>query len=638
MKNRIIFLLSVVFTCTTLYGQGSFFSDEDVSNIKMSAHTSWGKVIIDSLKAQVHERRKHLLTLPVEEGGHLHDFFCPVHNVYLDFDWNSPKSHYCSYCKKYWSTDRQNWAWITELHYRNQTYMVACSYLYMATGDKAYADYLKAMLLDYADMYPKYKIHDKGRNTVNPAEHAGRIFGQYLDESVWFSEVCRAYSTVKPLLKKKEVDKVEVQLFRLAVDMFLSRNGGGNWQVWCNSGLAALGVVLGDKQIVKTALERPGYGYRHMMRTQVNKDGWWDENSANYHFYPLFAMLLTADAVRAENINLYDSQLEKMFTGPINSLYKDLTFPSHNDGWYGVSLPTQIKLYEIAYARYRNPLLLKALQACYELEPRLAAEALLTNTDATQKEDIALTGSYLFGHTGYGILRDGDKSVVLKYGPSGGGHGHPDKLSIAIHNGKSEILPDFGTCAYGIPDYLNWYKRTLSHNTVTVDFKDQTPTTGQLVSFDEHSIEAFTDKAYPGVVMERSLFFQNGKLVDRFVCTSDEEHNYDYVLLLTEEPRIDATFSNAVLDESVAYQQIKNVKKTLMSGDFRISTAGANIDLKVSDSVQYEVFTGTASGVPPSNPSIKTVSGSEKRPVQPCYPVIIRVKDKNMSILAIWEL
>ncbi len=44
-----------------------------------------------------------------------------------------------------------------------------------------------------------------------------------------------------------------------------------------------------------------------------------------------------------------------MFVAPIKSIYSDLTFPSHNDGWYGVSLPTQIRLYEVAYARYKNP-------------------------------------------------------------------------------------------------------------------------------------------------------------------------------------------------------------------------------------------------------------------------------------------
>lgn len=72
---------------------------------------------------------------------------------------------------------------------------------------------------------------------------------------------------------------------------------------------------------------------------------------------------------------------------------------------------------------------------------------------------------------GVGVLRSRNKTVVLKAGPSGGLHGHPDKLSISIHDGETEILPDLGTTAYGVPDCYAWYQKTISHNTVTVDKK-----------------------------------------------------------------------------------------------------------------------------------------------------------------------
>jgi len=71
----------------------------------------------------------------------------------------------------------------------------------------------------------------------------------------------------------------------------------------------------------------------------------------------------------------------------------------------------------------------------------------------------------------------------LKFGGEGIGHGHPDKLSITIHDGKNELVSDFGTSGYGVPDYLKWYKRTLSHNTVTVDAKDQKRSVGKLLKF-----------------------------------------------------------------------------------------------------------------------------------------------------------
>lgn len=63
---------------------------------------------------------------------------------------------------------------------------------------------------------------------------------------------------------------------------------------------------------------------------------------------------MTADAVRCRNIDLYDKQLYNMFASPVRGVYPDLTFPAHNDGWYGESLIAQAGLFEAAYARFRD--------------------------------------------------------------------------------------------------------------------------------------------------------------------------------------------------------------------------------------------------------------------------------------------
>ena len=638
MKIRRLFVIALIMCVFPVaYGQETyFFSQDDISNIRQSAQTTWGKAILDTLKLEVKERLTHSLTVPTVEAGHLHDYFCPVHNVMLDFDWDKPHEHYCSFCDKHWSNDRINWAWLNLLHKENLSFMMSCMYLYIATGEKQYATHIKSMLLDYADKYPAYQLHDKGRTTKDPTN--SKMFAQSLDEGVWFSDAGRVYMAIKPILSKKETDKIEKQLFREAADLLLQRQAAGNWQAWNNSGLAALGVVLNDDHIIDVVMNDPKKSYGKMMELTVNKDGWWDENSPNYHFYPLRAMMLTADALRCKGYNLFDTQLEYMLQGPIKGVYSDLSFPSHNDGWYGESLISQVNLYELGYARYKNPLFKDALQACYGKRARNSPEALLTNTEIVAGDQLASSGSYVFAQTGYALLREGKTTAVLKYGPSGGGHGHPDKLSISIHNGEKEILPDFGTCAYGIPDYLSWYKRTHSHSTVVVDSRNQRPTTGQLINFEENSVEAFTDKAYPGVMMRRKLSLENNNIHDVFQCTSDSIHNYDYLLMLAEIPVIAGAFSASELKGDVAYEQIKEVKKAALGNVFVIKTPSAEITIRVHTEGPVEVFTGKASGVPPSNPSVKTPTGSERRPVQPCYPVVIRTKGENMKVEASWRL
>ncbi|GAB6010677.1 heparinase II/III domain-containing protein [Viscerimonas tarda] len=642
--NKVIVSLLLLIFFSPVYAQNTkqgddtyFFSPEDIQNIKLSAKTDWGKVIIDSLKFQVDDRRKHSLVAPAHEAGHIHSFFCPVHNVYFDFDWESPEKHYCRFCDKYYSDERNNWAWIAELNNRNLTYLTASAYLYLATGEAKYAKYIKDMLLDYADKYPAYKVHDKGMTNVD-FRNSAKMYAQSLDEAVWFTDACRAYGAIKSTLSKKEIQKLETQLFREAANLLLERPGGGNWQVWNNSGLAAVGVALNDDYIIKKAIEDPQRGYLRMMNNETNRDGWWSENSPNYHFFPFRAMALTADAVRCKGYNLFDEKLENMFLGPIYGIYPDMMLPSHNDGWYGVSLLDHVKLYETGYIRYKNPVFLKTLQACYGIIKRLEPEALLTNTDIKNSGEHFDLNSYILGQTGFGVLRSGKNSVVLKYGPSGGGHGHPDKLSITVHNGKSEIVPDLGTSAYGVPDYLKWYRKTLSHNTVTVDFKDQKPTTGELIYAEPTAMEVFTTKAYPGVEMRRSVSLNGNTIKDKFTCTSDSVHTYDYVLLFVELPKIEGAFQAATLNESEAYERIKDVKKAVLNKSFMLQTSTAKINFTVDSAAPFEVFIGEASGIPPTNPSMKTITGSEKRPVQPCYPLIIRTKDKNMKISSEWNI
>ena len=68
--------------------------------MRSAAKTEWGQKIIKTLKDTVDSRRKFQLHVPLLEGGHIHDYFCPEHKVRFSFDWNKPEAHYCSQCIK----------------------------------------------------------------------------------------------------------------------------------------------------------------------------------------------------------------------------------------------------------------------------------------------------------------------------------------------------------------------------------------------------------------------------------------------------------------------------------------------------------------------------------------------------------
>src|SRR5207244_5528008 len=95
--------------------------------------------------------------------------------------------------------------------------------------------------------------------------------------------------------------------------------------------------------------------------------------------------------------------------------------------------------------------------------------------------------------SGYVVLRGGQGAnyLLLKYGPHGGGHGHPDKLNVIVFAHGRRLSPDLGTPGYGIALNESWYRTTLSHNTVQIDGRSQPPATGSLVSLEHDRSRGF---------------------------------------------------------------------------------------------------------------------------------------------------
>ena len=161
--KSLLFLFVFVLAVLPVFADGQSYycySPDDIIQIRKSAQTSWGRKILDRIKTDIAERRSHL-TVPVVEGGHIHHYYCDKDGQRLTFDWDKPHAHYCSACKTtYTHVNRFDWAWIYMVHRKNQEYLQACMYAYMATGDLLYVDYIKNLLLDYASKYSAYKEYN----------------------------------------------------------------------------------------------------------------------------------------------------------------------------------------------------------------------------------------------------------------------------------------------------------------------------------------------------------------------------------------------------------------------------------------------------------------------------------------------
>lgn len=630
--KRLAFVWCVwLLACAAGYPSGApgyyFYTPDEIGRMQRAARTEWGAEIVARLQRTVNERLRYPMEVPLLEGGHAHDYFCPVHNTPFEFDWYSPRAHYCRACGAYRSgVERYDWAWVNEVHNANREFLTANAYLFLITGERTYARHIARLLLDYAGKYPGYVEHNRERELTSA--YSGRMFAQSLDEAVWATEAARAYVAAAPAMTPGERQAVETGYLQVCARMLADRYDKGNWQAWHNSALAALGVALQNDSIIGTALYEPANGYEAVLNRNVYPDGWWNEGSAVYHFYPLRALLLTAEAVRCRGTDLYDARLYAMCRAPVDFVYADLTFPSQNDGWYGLSLAAQGGLYELASLRYGDPLFREVLGACYRYAGRRAPEALL-NGEPVPAGGALTFRSHVFPNLGTALLRSGNRTVTLKFGPDGGIHGHPDKLALCIHNGREEVLPDLGTPAYGVPDCREWYRRTFAHSTVTVDGRDQHPATGSLLSFrpepDGGEVSAQVTGAYPGVTLRRTAALHGNRITDRFVCASDTLHTYDYILLLPGDVLPGGTPDSTT---AAAYTRLQQVKTQEAEGAFRFDMPQASVTVRVKPARRFRVISGSAPGIPPAG----------GRPGRLVYPLIIRTEGKTAEIEAVWLL
>src|SRR5439155_776968 len=90
--------------------------------------------------------------------------------------------------------------------------------------------------------------------------------------------------------------------------------------------------------------------------------------------------------------------------------------------------------------------------------------------------------SMLLDTQGLAILRTRERYVSLECGPSGGGHGHPDRLHLTLHADGVHWLPDLGTGSYVAHD-LFWYRSTLAHNAPRLDGRSQPPGDAHCLAF-----------------------------------------------------------------------------------------------------------------------------------------------------------
>lgn len=478
---------------------------------------------------------------------------------------------------------------------------------YQLTGERRYAEFAARILLGYAERYLRYPYHNAA--LTDHVGTGGRLMEQTLSEA---SLLAGAIAPAYDLIHDADVLSAgEHQAIRDGLLSPMLRNidghkaGLGNWQTWHNAAMIAGGVALGEVAWIEKALTQPGNGLLDQLEASVSEEGMWYENSWGYHMYTLAGMVTIAEAARRYGVDVWTHpRLRAMCLLPVYYVMPDGTLPRWGDD-PGTRLSRRGQVLEAACAATRDPVL------CAMLDHEADWLSVLYGRDVTVAGGAsAPAGSYLFRRAGHAVLRTrgpAGLTAALTFSPFGGFHAHFDKLSFVLFGYGREIGVDPGRAksqAYRLPIHGQWYRATLSHNTVMVDGASQGPAGSWVESFaanDEYAgVVAGCSEGYPGVVHRRLLLLAPSYALVIDDLRADKARHFDWLFHARGE-RVDCETAAEAVDLASAAQGlrfIQQARRGATSGLVRAIFAGGEIDthLSLAGGGALEVLTGDGPG------------------------------------------
>ncbi|MXO90901.1 alginate lyase [Altererythrobacter aquaemixtae] len=384
-----------------------------------------------------------------------------------------------------------------EQHKRNFRAMYLAGDLYRITGDLKYRDFVRDMLLEYAELYPTLGDHPAKAN-----QNVGRLFWQVLNDAMWLVHSVQGYANIRDTLTDEEREIIDNNVFRpaarfLSVDSERTFNLIHNHATWATAGVGMTGYLLGDRDMVDRALlgsDKSGEtGFLRQTELLFSPDGYYTEGPY-YQRFALLPFMVFADAIAKNEperriFEHRDGILKKALTTTIQLTYGGYFFP-FNDAIRDKSLNTA-ELYEgvaIAYAETGDPGLLSI--AKFQGRTVLSENGLKVSRDLEAGKpspfnfkSILLSDGPDGDEGAVAVFRHGTgprhTALVAKNSSQGMGHGHFDKLSWQLYDNGNEIVRDYGAARFlnieakeggrYLPENESWAKQSIAHNALVVN-------------------------------------------------------------------------------------------------------------------------------------------------------------------------
>jgi hypothetical protein len=196
--------------------------------------------------------------------------------------------------------------------------------------------------------------------------------------------------------------------------------------------------------------------------------------------------------------------------------------------------------------------------------------------------------------------------VSLECGPYAGGHGHPDRLHLTLHDGVVHWLPDPGTGSYVSRD-LFWYRSTLAHNAPRLDGVDQSPGAADCLAFDAREGWAWTVGRFGEVT--RTVVSGPGYVLDLVELAGAEERLLEVPWHFTGEVEVTTAGAWRVADlagEFVSRAEELEPADPAGSVAVRVRSAGQTLGARLLG--HERLVRAAAPGPPGTGPAVLLVS------------------------------
>ncbi|WP_367298854.1 heparinase II/III family protein [Hafnia alvei] len=404
-----------------------------------------------------------------------HYYYCPDHGVRLNWDYHHEHQHRCPVDNKIFSGEPYDGAWWRWMNGLNAKACYEVGLLWQVTANKEYFQRVRDLLLTYAAYYPDYQEHGGIPYNAN-----GKINAQALCEANCLLDFARGYDLICDNLSTDEKNVIRQQLLQPGAEFLMQQRHDQihNHEVKINSAIAVIGLILEKEPYLNFALNTR-YGLRYQLEHSLINGQLWFEGSLHYHLYALQGFFAFEKVAKGTKYSLLDlPYYPRMLRVPLSLLMPNGCFPRLNDCVFGQEKLIHSDLYELAYSYYADPCYLEALDIIYSRKSDINTDFILYGNDRTpRKKNLPSQSTPNEIPPGLTLFQrpETQSTILIKHLPYGGEHDHGDSLGIIIFHQGKELVKDLGTTGYSTSLHRDYYKKTASHSTLTINLANQPP-------------------------------------------------------------------------------------------------------------------------------------------------------------------